>query len=48
MDRPDMSLAAALRGLAEPSGTLSLIARYESSLNRIRRRCHQTLLDFRR
>jgi hypothetical protein len=48
MDRPDTSLAAALRGLADPSSTLSLIARYESSLNRIRQRSHQTFLDMRR
>jgi len=37
----------ALRALAEPSRALALITHYESNLNRILRRSHQMLLDFR-
>jgi hypothetical protein len=48
MNLPDIHLAAALRALADPSRTLSLITRYESNLNRFHRRSHQTLLEFRR
>jgi len=45
---PDTPIALALRALADPSRALALITRYESNLNRILRRSHQTLLDLRR
>jgi len=47
MIQPDTPIAMALRALADPSRALALITRYESNLNRILRRSHQMLLDFR-